>query len=66
MECNCYLRNVQDLLADGETLYEQRFGESFKGPVIPFGALVEYIPTSERETKREFMNSERRYFQESF
>ena len=30
MECHCYLRNVQDLLADGKTPYERRFGEPFK------------------------------------
>ena len=29
-ECYCYLRNVQDLLADGKTPYERRFGEPFK------------------------------------
>ena len=49
MECYCYLRNVQDLLADGKTPHERRFGESFKGPIIPFGALVEYLQNSERE-----------------
>ena len=42
MECYCYLRNVQDLLSDGKTLYEQRFGEPFRGPVIPFGSMMEY------------------------
>ena len=52
MECYCYLRNVQDLLADGKTPYERRFGESFKGPIIPFGALVEYLPASERDKAR--------------
>ena len=31
----CYLRNIQDLVGDGKTLYESRFGESFKGPIIP-------------------------------
>ena len=64
MECFCFLINVQDLLADGKTPYERRFGESFKGPVIPFGALVEYLPSSERETKLEVINSERKYYQE--
>ena len=34
MECCCYLRNVQDLLADGKTPYDRGFGEPFKGPVI--------------------------------
>ena len=52
MECYCYLRNVQDLVADGKTPYERRFGESFQGPVIPFGALVEYLPDSERDKAR--------------
>ena len=42
-ECYCYLRNVQDLLADGKTRYESRFGEPFEGRVIPFGAMVEYF-----------------------
>ena len=30
MECYCYVRNVQDLLADGQP---------FHGPIIPFGAF---------------------------
>ena len=51
MECYCYLRNVQDLLADGKTPYERRFGESFKGQIIPFGSLVEYLPNSERQSE---------------
>ena len=42
MDCYCYLRNVQDLLADGKTPHERRVGEPFKGPVVPFGAMVEY------------------------
>ena len=49
MECYCYLRNVQDLLPDGETPYERRFGEPVKGPIIPFGAKVEYHPTSSKD-----------------
>ena len=42
MACYCDLRNVQDLLADGKTLYEWRFGEPFQRPDILFGAMVEY------------------------
>ena len=42
MECYCFLRNVQDLLSDGKTLHERRFGEPFKGAVIQFGSVVEY------------------------
>ena len=41
MECYCYLRNIQDLLSDGKTLYDRQFEQPFKGPVIPFGAMVE-------------------------
>ena len=42
MECFTYLRNVTDLLTDGKTPYERRFGQPLKGPIIPFGSLVEY------------------------
>ena len=38
MECYCHLRNIQDLLSDGYTLYERRFGMPSNGAVIPFGA----------------------------
>ena len=44
MECNCDQRNKQDLLCDEKTPYERRFGEPFKGPIIPFGSMVEYHP----------------------
>ena len=40
MECCCHLRNVQDLMADGKTPHERRFGEPFKGPVMPFRAIL--------------------------
>ena len=52
MECHCYLRNVQDLLADGKTLHDRGYGEPLEGPVIPFGALVEYHPISARDQSR--------------
>ena len=44
MECHCYLRHVQDLQSGGKTPYERRFGSPFKGPVIPFGSMIEYHP----------------------
>ena len=44
MECNTYLRNVTDLLSDGKTPYERRFGQPIQGPIFPFGSLVEYHP----------------------
>ena len=52
VECYCYLRNVQDFLADEETPHERRFGEPFRGPIIPFGAMVEYHPISTRDQSR--------------
>ena len=52
MKCCCYLRNVQDLLADGKTLYQRQFGEPFKGPGTPSGAMVEYYPISARDQSR--------------
>ena len=52
MECHCYLRNIQDLLSDGKTPYERRFGEPSNGPVIPFGSMVEYHPFSTKEQSR--------------
>ena len=44
--------NVQDLLADGKTPYERRFGEPFKGPVIAFGAMSQYHPISAKDQSR--------------
>ena len=52
MECCCYLRTVQDLLTDKKTLHERRFGEPFKGPIIPFGQMVEYHPISAKVQSR--------------
>ena len=52
MECYTYLRNIQDLLSDGKTPYERRFGQPFKGPVIPFGSLVEYYPISAKDQSK--------------
>ena len=48
MENYTYLRNIQDLLFDGKTPYERRFGE----PIIPFGSLVEYYPISAKDQSR--------------
>ena len=59
MECYTYLRNIQDLLSDGKTPYERRFGEQFKKPTIPFGAM-------EHEINQDFINLARQFYQESF
>ena len=47
-----YLRSVTDLLSDVESPYERRFGEPFKGPIIPFGSLLEYYPISAKDQSR--------------
>ena len=52
MECYTYLRNVTDLLSDGKTTYERRFGQPFKGPIIPFGSLVEYHTITAKDQYR--------------
>ena len=62
MECYTYLRNVTDLLSGGKTPYERRFGQPFKGPIIPFGSLVECITLSLRKTSRESFNLERKSY----
>ena len=65
-ECYCCLRNVRDLLADGKTPNESRFGEPFKGPIILFGALVELSSDFCQKLKQEVINVATRYYQESF
>ena len=52
MECYIFLRNIQDLLSDGKTPYERRFGQPFNGPIIPFGSLVVYHPISAQDQSR--------------
>ena len=52
MECSSYLRNIQDLLTDWKTPFERRFGEPFKGPIIPFGSLVECHPFCAKDQSR--------------
>ena len=54
MECYCYLRNIQDLLSDGKTPHERRFGEPSRGPIIPFGAMVEYLLVAAKDLLRLF------------
>ena len=52
MECYTYLRIIQDLLSDGKTPYERRFGIPFDGRVVPFGAVVAYHPISAKDPSR--------------
>ena len=52
MGCHTYLQNVTDLLSDGKTPYERRFGQPCTGPIIPFGSLVEYHPITSKDQSR--------------
>ena len=52
MEYYTYLRYVTDLLSDGKTPYERRFGQPFRGPIIPFGSLVVYHPITAKDQSR--------------
>ena len=44
--------NVHDLLSYGETPCERRFGEPFRGPVIPFGSVIEDHSISAKDRSR--------------
>ena len=48
MLCYAFLSNVKDALASGMTPYQTRFEGDFRGPLIPFGAEVEYMPSSDK------------------
>ena len=61
MECNIYLRNIQDLLSDGKTPYERRFGNHLKDRSF---RLVNWlsITLSLRKTSQESVNLERKFY----
>ena len=52
MSCYCFLRNVVDILVDGMTPWRKRFGKNFTGPIIPFGAEVQYKPITTKDKDR--------------
>ena len=52
LKCLCNLGHVQDLVADGKTPHERRFGEPFSEPTIPFGSMIEYHPISAKDQSR--------------
>ena len=61
MECYTYQRNVTDSLSDGKTPCERRFGQPFKGPIIPLGHWLR-ITTFLRKTSQESINLERKSY----
>ena len=52
MECHCFLRNVQDLVADGKTPHERRSNSPVEEPNIPFGAEVNIFQMSSKDQGR--------------
>ena len=60
-KCYCFLRNVVDLLLDGETAWKKRFGVDYNGPIWPFGCEVLYKPHNP-EMKNEFTNTATNYW----
>ena len=56
LECYTYLRNVQIFYLMGrrpmKDVLGNRFGQPFKGAVIPFGSLVEYHPITAKDQSR--------------
>ena len=59
MECYTYLRNVTDLLSDGKTPYERRFGETIlkdrSFSLVPWLSITPFL----RKTSQESVNLER-------
>ena len=52
MKCYYYLQDVRNLLAEVKSQNERKSGKSCKGPITFFGALVGYLPNSERDKAR--------------
>ena len=52
MNCYCFLRNVVDVLHNDMTAYKTRFGEDFRGPIIPCGAEITYKPIRKKDEER--------------
>ena len=49
---NLSAKRHRSLVSDGKTPNERRFGQPFKGPIIPFGSLVAYYLTSAKDQSR--------------
>ena len=53
MECYCFLRNIVDTLANkGKTPFEFRYRSAWCGPIIPFGAYINYLLSAPKNTAR--------------
>ena len=53
MEGYWYLRNLQDRMADDQKQHSKNVpGKQSDGPIIPFGASVEYLPITAKDKSR--------------
>ena len=53
MSTFCFLSKCIDVqISTGMTAYEARFNISFSGPVIPFGAHIQFKPSSDADKAR--------------
>ena len=52
MLCHCVLKNVVDVSDEDETAYQRRFGADFAGPLILFGAEINYLPITDEDKAR--------------
>ena len=63
-ECFCFLRNMQDKPVDRKSPSERRFGTSFDGPILPFGAHICVSPISTKDKSRLHHAGTKKCFQE--
>ena len=49
MKCYCFLHCIVTQMFHGKTAYKQRFKKEFAGPIIPYGAAVEYLPITKKD-----------------
>ena len=49
MKTYCFQRVAVDKLANGKTAHHNRFKENFEGPLIPFGAEIQYKPITDKD-----------------
>ena len=52
MECFCFQHCVLDVVKEGKTPFELRYGVKYEGPLIPFGAEVHYKPSSDADVAK--------------
>ena len=62
MECYTYLRNVTDLLSDGKTPYERRFGQPLKDRLFHLVHWLSITPSLRKTSRESIINLERKSY----